>query len=177
MSHRELLMEAVPCRVLGCGLLVIEKGYALAGLTPKLGRYSGIGGKQHPGETLRQTAFRESLEELYGIAPSTSLVNTLVVGFKAKPLIDRGGYYYILMSFADFNSMCSIVKTYVGDSPYYKTFPASVLDLVLNRYPSDEAEITELTLVKYSNKSSTVDAEFINDCLLAEKILKPLHLL
>jgi hypothetical protein len=71
--------------------------------------------------------------------------------------------------------MCSIVKTYVGESPYYKTFPASVLDLVLNRYPSDEAEITELTLIKYSNNPSTVDGEFIKDCLNAEKILKPLH--
>ena len=168
-------MEPVPRRVLGCGLLVIEKGYALAGLTPKLGRYSGIGGKQLPGETLRQTAFRESLEELYGIVPCTSLVNSLVTGFITKPLIDRDGYYYILMTFSDVNSMCSIVKTYVGESPYYKTFPASVLDLVLNRYPSDEAEITELTLIKYSNNPSTVDGEFIKDCLNAEKILKPLH--
>jgi 8-oxo-dGTP pyrophosphatase MutT (NUDIX family) len=158
--------------IAGAGLLIMERGYALCGLTAKSKKYSGIGGKQEPGETIRQTAFREAVEELYGLTPSRSLVSSLVKEFIMNTMIERDGYYYLVMSFTDIYNMNKIVHKYFAISPYYRTFPSSMIDLVLNRYPTEDAEITELTMTKYNSPTLSIDPEFIKDCLKAESILK-----
>jgi hypothetical protein len=158
-------------QVAGCGILVIECGYALCGLTPKSNKYSGIGGKQIPGETVRVTAFREAVEELFGIDPSDTLVYILVKRFIDNLLIERDNYYYIALSFTDVNALTAIVCMYNSASPYYKTFPSSIMDLVLNRCPTETAEITDLTMTRYTHASLSVDREFIKDCLKAEHAL------
>jgi len=156
--------------ILGCGILVIERGYALCGLTTKSKKYSGIGGKPEPGETVEQTAFREAVEEIYGLVPSKTLINNLVKRFIANIIIERSNYHYIVMSFTDARDMNNIVRAYLPISPYYKTFPSSIIDLVMNRCPTEEAEITELTLTKYSSPTLSIDREFIKDCLKAESL-------
>ena len=149
----------------------MERGYALCGLNPKLKKYSGIGGKQEPGETVRQTAFREAVEELHGLSPSYSLINRLVEQFIDNLMVERDGYYYIVLSFAEVYTMNMTVRTCFAISPYYKTFPSSMIDLVMNRNPVEDAEITELTMTKYSSPSLSVDRDFIKDCLKAESLL------
>jgi len=159
--------------ITGAGLLIIERGYALCGLTTKSKKFSGIGGKQEPGETVRQTAFREAVEELYGLKPSTTLINSLVRRFITNTMVERDTYYYLVMSFTDVHEMNNMVHKYFALSPYYKTFPSSMIDLVMNRCPSEDAEVTELTMTKYSSPTLSIDREFIKDCLKAESILKP----
>uniref|UniRef100_A0A6C0DTA8 Uncharacterized protein n=1 Tax=viral metagenome TaxID=1070528 RepID=A0A6C0DTA8_9ZZZZ len=158
--------------IAGAGLLIIERGYALCGLTAKSKKYSGIGGKQEPGETIRQTAFREAVEELYGLKPSQTLINSLVRRFITNKMVNRDDYYYLVISFTDIREMNKIVHTHFALSPYYKTFPSSMIDLVLNRCPTEDAEITELTMTRYSSPTLSIDPEFIKDCLKAESILK-----
>jgi len=155
-----------------CGILVIERGYALCGLTPKSEKYSGIGGKQEPGETIEKTAFREAVEELFGVDPSESLIDALIERFSNNPIVERNNYFYILMDFIDAFDMNNLVYRMISISPYYKTFPSSILDLVLNRCPTEDAEITELTLTKYSCPTLSIDHEFIKDCTKAESLLK-----
>ena len=156
---------------LGCGILVIEKGYALCGLTPKLGKFSGIGGKPEPGESILQTAFREATEELYGITPSNDLLIDLTRAFAGNRVLERNRYYYVLLSFIDVVTLNALVFMHHPSSPYYKTNPSSVLDLVLNRYATEDAEITELGLKKYGIGLTSLDTEFIKDCLKAESYL------
>jgi len=158
--------------IAGAGLLIIDRGYALCGLSPKTGKYSGIGGKQEPGETIRQTAFREAVEELFGIDPSELLVNTLVFRFINNAIVERKNYLFILMNFADVFEMNKIVCQAITVSPYYKTFPSSILDLAMNRYPTEDAEITDLNLTKYGCPTLLIDREFIKDCTLAEALIK-----
>jgi hypothetical protein len=150
---------------------VIERGYALCGLTPKSNKYSGIGGKQIPGETVRATAFREAVEELFGVDPSDIMLYALIKRFIDNLLIERDNYYYILLSFADVNVLTAIVNRHISITPYYKTFPSSIMDLVLNRCPTEAAEITDLTMTRYAHSSLAVDREFIKDCLKAEHVL------
>ena len=156
---------------LGCGILVIEKGYALCGLTPKLGKFSGIGGKLEPGESILRTAFREATEELYGIIPTNELLIDLARTFSRNKVLERNRYNYVLLTFVDVVSLNAIVFMHHHSSPYYKTSPSSVLDLVLNRYATDDAEITELGLKKYGIGLTSLDTEFIKDCLKAESYL------
>ena len=156
---------------LGCGILVMEKGYALCGLTPKLGKFSGIGGKPEPGESILRTAFREATEELYGITPSNDLLIDLMRAFSINKVLERNRYYYVLLSFIDVVSLNAMVHMHHPTSPYYNTPPSSVLDLVMNRYPTEDAEITELSLKRYGIGLISLDTEFIKDCLKAESYL------
>lgn len=149
----------------------MERGYALCGLTPKLEKFSGIGGKPEPGESILQTAFREAVEELYGINPSNDLLLDLTRAFSSNKLLERNRYYYVLLSFIDVVSLNAIVFMHHPTSPYYKTPPSSILDLVLNRYVTEDAEITELSLKKYGIGLTSLDTEFIKDCLKAESYL------
>jgi hypothetical protein len=99
------------------------------------------------------------------------MLYALIKRFIDNLLIERDNYYYILLSFADVNVLTAIVNRHISITPYYKTFPSSIMDLVLNRCPTEAAEITDLTMTRYAHSSLAVDREFIKDCLKAEHAL------
>ena len=156
----------------GAGCLFIQSGFALVGYTPKLKKWSGIGGKVLGTETLRETAIREMLEELFGLEPFIKLIKDCDKILSNIELIINDFYGILPISFISYKKIAQILVQHKCKSPYYKTVPMSFVDLINERIPEDISEITELKVINYNLINPDIDPDFINDCMLIEKKLK-----
>jgi hypothetical protein len=105
----------------GC-LIHVDDGKYLMGYSDKLGKWSGIGGKREEGETAWEAGWRETMEEIYGVAPVPGLVP------QQPPLshvIDQYAIYEIGVE--------TLLAAWPGESPYYERVPASAEELVAGR--------------------------------------------
>ena len=150
--------------IVGAGCLFIQKGYALVGYSQKYKHYSGFGGKQNAGETHIQTALRETAEELLGIDPTKTELDQLVKILEDKKLITRNNYAILVLTIDDISVFSTVFGARV--SPYYKTIPKNCSRFILERNPTETAEITEMKIIKVVSASNgDVDNEFIEDCI------------
>jgi 8-oxo-dGTP pyrophosphatase MutT (NUDIX family) len=156
----------------GAGCLFIQNSFALAAYTPKLKKWSGIGGLINPNESLRYTAIREMLEELFGLEPSEEIIMDCEYVLRMVKLVVRDNYGILIISFDDY---ILIAKVLVGNkivSPYYKTIPMNFVDLITERLPQESAEITDLRVINYNLPNPDVTKELLDDCYFVEKNLK-----
>jgi 8-oxo-dGTP pyrophosphatase MutT (NUDIX family) len=117
----------------------------LAGFQPKIGKVSGFGGKSKPYETPFETAIRETLEELLGVA---GVPHELVAKMpEGERHIAYPSYTCYLYSFDDLETILRRARRYYVTSPYYSDFPVTIGDLILKRDPTSEAEVTQLCLI------------------------------
>jgi len=152
--------------LIGAGCLFIQSGFALVGYSQKYKHFSGFGGKQNAGETPIQTALRETSEELLGIDPTKADLEQLEKLLENKKLITRNNYAILVLKIDDI----SVFSTIFGDrmSPYYKTIPKNCSRFILERNPTETAEITDMKVIKVvSPVNGDVDKEFIEDCIWA----------
>ena len=126
------------------GIVFKSETHVLMGYQPHKAMISGIGGKPHEHELLIETAFRETIEELFGIDPPISLIHTLINTFNAGK-VSNDGYTMFILPFSDIPLFLSIVSAF--GSPYYSNFPTTITDLILNRRAPHDAEVTHLALV------------------------------
>jgi len=154
------------------GVLFTNGRIALAGYHPYRVQLSGLGGKRNPeDETPFETAFREVLEELFGVHPvPAAFMKELrdVFFFPDTILCDNHyiNYIYSFEALTHFLHMCNRAGI---RSSFYKTFPETVEALVLNRIPIDGVEITHLALVPVVNIAPVLDPLFQMDL---EKIME-----
>jgi hypothetical protein len=148
----------------GAGCLFIQQGYALVGYSQKYKHFSGFGGKQNAGETPIQTALRETAEELLGIDPTKTELDQLENLLEHKKLITRNNYAFLVLTIDDISVFSTVFDARV--SPYYKTIPKNCSRFILERNPTETAEITEMKIIKVVSASNgDVDNEFIEDCI------------
>jgi hypothetical protein len=145
------------------GCLFTNLSHVLAGLQ-KTG-LSGFGGKMHFTEIAIETAWRETLEELFGFH-SNFIKDRMVEICSIRPLriMKSGNYVCFVYTFKDLEKALSILKKYHPISPYYRYFPMTVSDLILNRreFPGGpEGEVGALALLPVSAQS--VAPEFLGD--------------
>ena len=129
------------------GIVFKTETHVLMGYQPDKAMISGIGGKPNEFEPLIHTAFRETIEELFGVNPPCSLLVSLAELFKTAGSVQNGGYTMFVLSFDDLHRFMSYVHTSVQTSPYYAEFPQSLDDLLLRRRTPSDAEITHLALI------------------------------
>lgn len=105
----------------------------------------GIGGKREPTDAnYRETAAREVIEELFGIQPTRSLCQQILTSPpRDETIID--GYVILRYEFTDLLQMLRSLRNY--PSPYYRSMPRTVSDLILERRTSKTAEMTHLCLL------------------------------
>jgi 8-oxo-dGTP pyrophosphatase MutT (NUDIX family) len=156
----------------GAGCLFIQSSFALAAYTPKLKKWSGIGGLINPNESLRYTAIREMLEELFGLEPSEEVIRDCDYVLRMVKLVVRNNYGILTVSFDDYILIAKVLVYNKIVSPYYKTIPMNFVDLINERCPLDSAEITELKVVNYKLPNPDVTKELLDDCYFVEKNLK-----
>jgi hypothetical protein len=150
--------------IVGAGCLFIQQGYALVGYSQKYKHYSGFGGKQNVAETPIQTALRETAEELLGIEPTKAEIEHLGKLLEHKKLITRNNYAFLVLKIDDISVFSNVFG--VRQSPYYKTIPKNCSRFILERNPTETAEITEMKIIKVvSATNGDVDNEFIEDCI------------
>ena len=129
------------------GVVFKTETHVLMGYQPDKAMISGIGGKANEFEPVIHTAFRETIEELFGVKPTCWLLISLAEIFKTAGSVQNGGYTMFVLSFDDLLRFMSYVQASVQTSPYYAEFPQSIHDLLLRRRAPADAEVTHLALI------------------------------
>ncbi len=132
------------------GLLFTNEKLFLSGYKAYKGHITGIGGKQHQGESLFQTAIRETIEELFGIKDiSAGIVRIFEKSVQYYKIIENGGFTHFLCSFDELNVFLGFVRVSFDSSPYYDRVPHNLEELLLKRKNAERAEITHLCLLPF----------------------------
>ena len=153
----------------GAGCLFIQDTFVLVGYTPKINKWSGIGGKIQGHESLRETAIREMLEELFGLTPSQKLIDDCNNVLSTINLVIHDEYGILPISFDRYKMISLMLLQNDYASPYYKNLPMTFIDLVKERLPQDGAEITELKVINFRLHNPDTDKCLLTDCYFIEK--------
>ena len=132
--------------VFGAGILFVSYtgGSVLAGFHPKLGRWSGFGGKCHENELYIDTAVREVVEEIFGIfSLSPAILSELGKCVVSAPRND-GGYMLFIEPIDTLLNMCEVLRKNAQISPYYQTIPSSLDSILVPRHVNYSSEISKL---------------------------------
>ena len=149
------------------GCLFVQGSTVLAGYNPKHKLWSGIGGKIQPNETIKEAAYRETIEELFGLTPSDAIIEECIQTFEFKEPFVRNNYAFIQLPIESFIHIIYILKAYNYTSPYYNHLPTTLSELVHQRKTGPEQEITDLKLIDYKNKNN-LSQELLDDCIYYE---------
>jgi hypothetical protein len=145
----------------GAGCLFTDGKQILAGYQPKGPYISGLGGSRENGENYHQTAIRETVEELFDVNPSEELIYQLQSIPYSRRLMN-GPYVVLVYSFADLNTFIQICSIHIKESRLYEKFPASFLDLIINRKLIDTSEVQQLYILPF-NTELHIDKNFLKD--------------
>lgn len=132
---------------MNCGCLFTDGRLVLAGWQKDT--VSGLGGKAAAGEIPIETAWRETLEELFDMSYTAIRVLLPIITSHIQPSRSIQDAYYtsFVYTFKDLEKALSILKTYHVVSPFYRIFPISVAELVIRRKALKSAEVSTLALV------------------------------
>ena len=150
--------------VKGAGCLFIQDAYVLTGYNPTHNIWSGIGGKVEPNESPRYTAYRETIEELFGFSPSQKILDDCEAAFGMIPLIIRENYGVIKISFDLYVHLSYILRAHKCTSPFYNNIPISFDEVISQRKVVENAEITELKVINYTMPGPDISIDLILDC-------------
>ena len=154
----------------GAGILFVEGPVALAGIQKHRlvltgatdPRLSGFGGRKEEQDIdWIHTAFRETIEELFGLEEvSMSLVQRLRAQVPYRASFKIGEYWVLQSSFEDLKILLRIAAKQIT-SPIYSKMPLTLEDLIVHRKPQPTSEIGSLALVPLA--PATVDVNFLED--------------
>ena len=145
------------------GCLFTDKKLVLAGYQFRHGKgvLDGIGGSRDGSETAIETAFRETLEELFDIVPSAALVTEMRRTFKPRSKFQTGQYICFVYNFKTLEKMMVFLKAHGLRSPLYKVFPVTVSELLFARRIRP-TELTHLSLIPFVDELS-LEEHFLKD--------------
>ena len=154
----------------GAGILFLEGPVALAGIQKHRQvvkgsvepRLSGFGGRREDQDIdWVHTAFRETIEELFGVdGVSVSLVQLLRSKVPYRASFKTGEYWVLQSTFEDLKTLLLIASKHL-QSPLYSRMPLTLEELITRRHPQSISEIGALALVPVS--SPYVDVAFTED--------------
>ena len=151
------------------GCLFLQNDYVLTAYNPKHKIWSGLGGKVENEEDPNRTAFRETIEELFGLTPSEKIIDECLQTFKSKERIIRNNYLYIVISFDLYVHLAYILRAYECKSPYYTPIPLAFNELINNRACPENAEITNICVENFRT-STIICSDLFEDCKTATNI-------
>lgn len=151
------------------GILFTNQTHVLAGYQPHKCQpcITGIGGAKCQGETALQTAWRETIEELFDctVVPSKFLEHC------TKSLVpyhwfQRGDYICFEYSFDHLKTFLKLAKRYHLSTSVYESYPTTLFELLMNRMYSETSEVQSLCLLPFireTNGSLHIHHEFCLD--------------
>ena len=147
------------------GCLFTDNRHVLAGFQPNKKKekiISGFGGKCQEGETLLQTAWRETLEELFEFPPDVirGLVEELLK-IKCFKTFTNGNYFVAVYTFQQLFEILCMIEEKDLQSPLYDTFPTELFELILYRKPKPSSEVQQITLLPAA--MHILDPYFVRD--------------
>ena len=154
----------------GAGILFVEGPVALAGIQkyrkvltgaadPRL---SGFGGRKEPQDIdWVHTAFRETIEELFGVEDvSVTLIQQLRTAVPYRASFKTGEYWVLQSTFEDLKTLLLIASRHIQSSLYSK-MPRTLEELITRRAPQTGSEIGALALIPVT--SPYIDTNFTED--------------
>jgi NUDIX domain len=151
------------------GVVFTDGHLILAGYQPlKAAPFiSGIGGSKEEGETYKETALREMVEELFETSVPPALLAELktYVSHSPRKVLRSATYVRLVYTFEDLVDMLAIMKKHIK-SPLYATFPLTLMDLLFHRRVGAKAEISHLCLlpvVKHDTRDPLVVSYFVKE--------------
>ena len=151
------------------GVLFTDGTHVLAGFQPlkEEPSISGFGGSREGKETIRETAFREVLEELFDPEPTFDikpLIRVLKERYKKDPIIRKSSYRFLILPFRELTAILSLVKAIGLRSQVYTAIPITIADLIKKRQPLPTSEISTLHLLSRSaSYGEAIDPHFLED--------------
>ena len=139
------------------GVVFKSETHVLMGYKPHDGIITGIGGKPIGDEVPIRTAFREAVEEIFGIQPESDVLNALVSEFSPRGMAENKGYKMFILTIDDLLVFMRIVRDSARVSPFYRSFPSSLEDLILTRRAPKSVEIVSLALLPITPDHYQVD--------------------
>ena len=131
-----------PHFVIGAGCMFLNETHTLAGIhAPRRNhevRICGFGGKKKGDEPWWQTAFRETIEELFHPTTIPTIPNTLYDALKSlEPsrilTNDDPAYITLVYSFVQLKKFLAICASHIPASPLYTRMPLSAEEVVFRR--------------------------------------------
>lgn len=135
---------------MGAGCVFTDSKHVLAGYQPhkKFPCISGIGGHKEKDENYYETAWRETIEEIFDV---TSIPASLIPTLRRHlpPRNEQNHFNYIILqyTFEDFHTFLKLCRHSGLHSPLYKKFPRSVMESIRSRAVNPKAEISHLCLL------------------------------
>ena len=160
---------------MGAGCVFTDGKHILAGYQPHKKRpgITGIGGHKEGEETYLETAYRETLEELFHIEQKqipVGLIPTLIQTLKPTKIQMKKGYVLVFLTFHDLEAMLKLAKKKGLRSPLYMKLPTTLIETIQMRSIDLKAEISTLCLlpvVHHGGKAKDfVNPYFIDDLRL-----------
>lgn len=155
---------------MGAGCVFTDGRHILAGYQPHKKRpgITGIGGHKEGTETYLETAYRETLEELFHVSQlPVGLLARLVQTMRPRNYKMKKGYVMLFFNFEDLLQLLTISRKHGLRSPLYARWPKTLLELLQLRGSDLKAEIASLCLlpvVHHGGKSKDfVNPYFIQD--------------
>ena len=154
------------------GILFSNETHVLAGYQPHKSTpcITGIGGTRNEGEYALQTAWRETLEELFNINPDKELITIINLNIIHKKLCVIDNYYILTYTFEDLELILQLLNKKNITSNLYDTFPSTIYELIFNRKIDSKNEISHLCLLPLK-ENVIINNDFIKDInyFLAQK--------
>lgn len=137
---------------MGAGCVFTDGKHILCGYQPhkKKPGITGIGGHREGTETYLETAYRETIEELFHITNTTmpvGLIDNLVRTMQPKTIKMKKGYVLVTFDFVDFNLFLKLCRKAGLRSPLYTRIPKNLLETLQLRKYDAKAEISALCLL------------------------------
>jgi hypothetical protein len=155
---------------MGAGCEFTDGNHILGGYQPNKERpcISGIGGHTEQGETYLQTAYRETIEEIFHVSKiPVGLIDTLIRTMSPQSIRMKKGYVILRFTFQDLEKMLKLCKQANLQSPLYTKFPRTLIETIQQRKSSKDAELSTLCLLPVVNhntqKGQFVHPAFVHD--------------
>ena len=135
---------------IGAGCIFTNGKYILLGFQSRNYLMSGVGGKRKEGEDTVQTAFREVIEEIFGI---TGVTEECVEKCKNRIIpvgaFSRNKYHIYVLTFEHIFDIVNVLnETGCGrESPYFDILPSRMDELLFNRNAHSSSEVPYLSLI------------------------------
>lgn len=146
--------------------------HVLAGYQPLKKRpgITGIGGHRESTEFYHTTAFRETIEELFGVSESRippSLIPTLRKKLPPRRILNKEGYITLVYNFKDLEVFLKVCKSKgLRSSLFPDGIPQTLNGLIFDRIYDTEAEVRTLCLlpvIRPVPTGSPILKEFLQD--------------